>query len=74
MRKTTWSMAPRSEPAGCVADAALAMAAAPAAPDRLMAATTPAPPAASAAATKVRRSKRAAPVRPGDGSAVTPPR
>ncbi len=74
MRKTTWSMAPRSEPAGWVADAALAMAAAPATPDRLMAATTPAPPAASAAATKVRRSKRAAPVRPGDGSGVTPPR
>ncbi len=61
MRKTTWSIAPRSDPAGCVAAAVRAMAAAPAAPDRFMAATTPAPPAASAAAMKVRRSKRAAP-------------
>ena len=58
MRKTTCSMAPRSEPAGLVRAANCAMAA-PARSPRLAAARIAPPPVASAAASIVRRSKRA---------------
>ena len=59
MKKTTCSIAPRSEPAGFVEAAARAIAApARAASPRLAAASTAAPPVASAAASSVRRSKR----------------